>query len=285
MTVHQPEPRGTPVPARLYPDSWERYSFKERLVHWLWLGGIAFAAAWSVSALDIEWAFFADAHEQAADLISRMWPPRWTYLPRIVQPLIETLHIATLGTMIAVLFALPVAFLAARNTTLNQGTWLIGRAMLVLSRSINTVIWGLVFVAIFGPGPVAGICAVAARSVGFIAKLVAEAIEEVDAGQIEAVESTGASTLQVYGVAILPQILPVLIGTSIYRWDINVRESSVLGFVGAGGIGEELYKVISFNYYEEISAIVLLVILTVAGLDLLSERLRHAAIGRLEAAR
>ena len=269
MTVHQPEPRGTPVPTLLYPDSWERYSFKERLVQWLWLGGIAIAAAWSVSALDIEWAFFADAHEQAADLIARMWPPRWSYLPRIVQPLIETLHIATLGTMIAIVFALPVAFLAARNTTYNQATWLIGRAMLVLSRSINTVIWGLVFVAIFGPGPVAGICAVAARSVGFIAKLVAEAIEEVDAGQIEAVESTGASTLQVYGVAILPQILPVLIGTSIYRWDINVRESSVLGFVGAGGIGLLLYA--SINQFAWSQAIVILI--AILGIVIISEAL------------
>lgn len=267
MTAHQlPQDR---APMRRYPDQWERYSLRERIVQWLWLGGIAIAAAWSVSALDIEWAFFADAHEQAADLISRMWPPRWTYLPRIVQPLIETLHIATLGTMIAIVFALPVAFLAARNTTYNQATWLIGRAMLVMSRSINTVIWGLVFVAIFGPGPVAGICAVAARSIGFIAKLVAEAIEEVDAGQIEAVESTGASTLQVYGVAILPQILPVLIGTSIYRWDINVRESSVLGFVGAGGIGLLLYA--SINQFAWSQAIVILI--AILGIVIISEAL------------
>lgn len=267
MTAHQlPQDR---APMRRYPDQWERYSLRERIVQWIWLGGIAVAAAWSVSALDIEWAFFADAHEQAADLISRMWPPRWSYLPRIVQPLIETLHIATLGTMIAIVFALPVAFLAARNTTYNQATWLIGRAMLVLSRSINTVIWGLLFVAIFGPGPVAGICAVAARSVGFIAKLVAEAIEEVDAGQIEAVESTGASTLQVYGVAILPQILPVLIGTSIYRWDINVRESSVLGFVGAGGIGLLLYA--SINQFAWSQAIVILI--AILGIVIISEAL------------
>ncbi|WP_377842509.1 phosphonate ABC transporter, permease protein PhnE [Bosea sp. UC22_33] len=267
MTVHQlPQDR---APLRRYPDQWERYSLRERIVQWIWLGGIAIAAAWSVSALDIEWAFFADAHEQAADLISRMWPPRWTYLPRIVQPLIETLHIATLGTMIAIVFALPVAFLAARNTTYNQATWLIGRAMLVMSRSINTVIWGLLFVAIFGPGPVAGICAVAARSIGFIAKLVAEAIEEVDAGQIEAVESTGASTLQVYGVAILPQILPVLIGTSIYRWDINVRESSVLGFVGAGGIGLLLYA--SINQFAWSQAIVILI--AILGIVIISEAL------------
>ena len=109
-------------------------------------------------------------------------PPRWGYLPTIVAPLLETVHIATLGTLVAVVLALPVAFLAARNTSANGFTWAIGRGILVGSRSINTVIWGLLFVAIFGPGAVAGVFAVAARSVGFIAKLVAEAIEDQCAG-------------------------------------------------------------------------------------------------------
>jgi phosphonate transport system permease protein len=246
-----------------YPDVWVRYSPRERIVHWLWLLGAAAAAAWSISTMDIEWEFFGDAHEQAVDLITRMWPPNWAYLPRILHPLIETIHIATLGTMISLVFALPIAFLAARNTTRNQATWLLGRAMLVGSRSINTVIWGLLFVAIFGPGPVAGICAVAARSIGFVAKIVAEAIEEVDAGQIEAVEATGARTLQVYGVAILPQVLPVLIGTAIYRWDINVRESSVLGFVGAGGIGLYLYASINQFAWSQVLVILIAILVIV----------------------
>ena len=186
-----------------------------------------------------------------------MWPPRWAYLPTILRPLIETIHIATLGTAIAVVLALPVAFLAARNTTANQFTWLIGRGILVGSRSINTVIWGLVFVAIFGPGPVAGICAVAARSVGFLAKLVAEAIEEGRVGQVEAIAATGAGTSQVWMVAILPQVLPVLIGTAVYRWDINVRESSVLGFVGAGGIGLYLYASINQFAWQQVLVILI----------------------------
>ena len=167
----------------------------------------------------------------------RMWPPRWSYLPAIAAPLLETIHIATLGTAIAIAFALPIAFLAARNTTLNGFTWAVGRALLVASRSVNTVIWGLVFVAIFGPGALAGVAAVAARSVGFLAKLIAEAIEEADAGQVEAIRATGAGTAQVYLIGILPQVIPVVLGTTVYRWDINIRESSVLGFVGAGGIG------------------------------------------------
>ncbi len=247
-----------------YPRTWQRRSLGQTLRAWLWLAGAALAAAWSVSALDIEWAFFADAHVQAADLIGRMWPPRWAYLPTILRPLIETIHIATLGTVIAVVLALPVAFLAARNTTANQFTWLIGRAILVGSRSVNTVIWGLIFVAIFGPGPVAGICAVAARSVGFLAKLVAEAIEEVQVGQVEAIAATGARTSQVWLVAILPQVLPVLIGTAVYRWDINVRESSVLGFVGAGGIGQTLSASFSRYDYDFSAAILICIALLVA---------------------
>jgi phosphonate transport system permease protein len=250
-----------------YPQVWQRRTRREILVGWLWAASVAFAAAWSISALDIEWAFFADAHEQAADLAQRMWPPRWSYASAIVKPLIETVHIATLGTMISLVLSLPLAFLAARNTTANSFTWAIGRGLLVASRSVNTVIWGLLFVAIFGPGAVAGIAAVAARSVGFLAKLVAEAIEEADRGQIEAVEATGASTAQVYLMGILPQVLPVLIGTTVYRWDINVRESSVLGFVGAGGIGLYLYASINQFAWQQ----VLVVLLGILAIVLVSE--------------
>jgi len=257
-----------------YPDVWRRYSPRESALHWLWTAAVACAAVWSVSALDIEWAFFADAHEQAADLAVRMWPPRWSYLPLIVRPMIETIHIATLGTAIAVVFAVPLAFLAARNTTANRLTWLVGRALLVGSRSINTVIWGLLFVAIFGPGPVAGVAAVAARSVGFLAKLVAEAIEEADRGQVEAIEATGAGTAQIYLVGILPQVMPILIGTTVYRWDINVRESSVLGFVGAGGIGLYLYASINQFAWQQVLVVLAAILLIVIASEVLSAYIR-----------
>jgi len=249
--------------AKRYPEIWRRHSWRETLSRQAWLIVIALAAAWSLRELDIDWVFFADAHEQAVDLVVRMWPPSWSYLPRVIHPLIETIHIATLGTVIAVALSLPVAFLAARNTTLNRFTWLFGRFLLVASRSVNTVIWGLVFVAIFGPGPIAGICAVAARSVGFIAKLVAEAIEEIDAGQVEAVVATGASPAQVRLIGVLPQIKPVLLGTSVYRWDINIRESSVLGFVGAGGIGLHLYGSINQFAWRQVLVILIAIFVVV----------------------
>jgi phosphonate transport system permease protein len=136
------------------------------------------------------------------------------------------------------------------------------------------VIWGLVFVAIFGPGPVAGIAAVAARSVGFIAKLVAEAIEEAHAGQVEAIEATGATTMQVYAYGVLPQVLPVLIGTTVYRWDINIRESSVLGFVGAGGIGLQLYASINQFAWQQVLVILLAILAIVIASEALSAYVR-----------
>ena len=257
-----------------YPEVWRRRSLRESVLGWLWTATVACAAAWSVSALDIEWAFFADAHVQAFDLMQRMWPPRWSYLPVIVRPLIETIHIATLGTAIALVLSLPLAFLSARNTTLNGFTWAIGRALLVASRSVNTIIWGLLFVAIFGPGPVAGIAAVAARSVGFLAKLLAEAIEEAGRGQIEAIEATGASTAQVYLLGILPQVMPVLIGTTVYRWDINVRESSVLGFVGAGGIGLYLYASINQFAWQQVLVVLAAILAIVIASEAFSAYVR-----------
>jgi phosphonate transport system permease protein len=260
--------------AKRYPEVWRRRTLRESLAGWAWVAAIAFASAWSVSALDIEWAFFADAHEQAADLARRSWPPRWSYLPQIVAPMLETIHIATLGTAISLVLSIPLAFLAARNTTLNGFTWAIGRALLVASRSVNTVIWGLVFVAIFGPGALAGVAAVAARSVGFLAKLIAEAIEEADAGTIEAVQATGAGTGQVYLVGVLPQVMPVILGTTVYRWDINIRESSVLGFVGAGGIGLQLYASINQFAWQQVVVVLGAILAIVLAAEALSAWIR-----------
>lgn len=253
--------------AQKYPDLWRRFTPKQTLIRYCWYVAVVFVAVWSVNKLDIPWFYFLDAHTQAGDLLTRMYPPNWEYWEEIVDPLLETLHIATLGTLVTVLVALPVSILAARNTTINRYTWFIGRLILVTSRSVNTIVWGLLFVAIFGPGPVAGIWSVAARSVGFVGKLVAEAIEEIDEGVVEAIESTGASRLQTLLYGILPQVLPVIYGTIVYRWDINIRESTVLGFVGAGGIGIMLYSAINEFAWNEVSVI----LIAVFGVVLFSE--------------
>ena len=261
--------------ARRHPEVWRRFSPRQTLIRYAWYLGIIFVVVWSVSDLDIPWFYFLDAHVQAADLMVRMWPPDWSFAGKLVGPLIETIHIATLGTAVTVVLAFPVAFLAARNTTFNAITWFIGRFILVASRSVNTVVWGLLFVAIFGPGPVAGVWAIAFRSIGFMGKLVAEAIEEIDVGTVEAIEATGASRLQVLWIGILPQVLPVIFGTTVYRWDINIRESTVLGFVGAGGIGILLYSSINQFLWREVAVMMIAVFAVVLVSEFVSATVRQ----------
>ena len=250
-----------------FPDVWHRFTPRETLTRYAWYVGIVFVTVWAISRLDIPWFYFLDAHVQAKDLAVRMWPPDLDYVSVLWGPLLETIHIATLGTILTFIIAFPVAFLAARNTTFNTVTWFMGRFILVGSRSVNTVVWGLLFVAIFGPGPIAGVWAIAFRSIGFMGKLVAEAIEEIDEGAVEAIEATGASRLQVLWLGILPQVLPVIYGTAVYRWDINIRESTVLGFVGAGGIGILLYASINQFLWQEVTVTLLIVF----GIVLISE--------------
>jgi phosphonate transport system permease protein len=265
---------GTELPAMTttghenrYPHVWRRFSPQQTLLRYLIYLVTVAVVTWAVSFLDLPWFYFLDAHVQAMDLVTRMWPPDISFWRQLIGPLLETIHIATLGTIVTFIIAFPIAFLAARNTTFNAVTWFIGRFILVTSRSVNTVVWGLLFVAIFGPGALAGVWAIAFRSIGFMGKLVAEAIEEIDEGVVEAIEATGASRLQVLWYGILPQVLPVIYGTAVYRWDINIRESTVLGFVGAGGIGILLYSSINQFLWQEVS----LMLLAVFGIVLVSE--------------
>jgi len=179
---------------------WRLRSPRSRLL--LWLGWFALVAltvwCWQVMTKDTIWAFVTDAPRQAADIGARAFPPRWSYAEKLWLPLWDTLNIATLGTMLGVMIATPVAFMAARNTT---PSLLVARPValfiIVASRSINSLIWALLLVSILGPGLLAGIVAIALRSIGFVGKLLYEAIEETEATQIEAIEATGASAGQV----------------------------------------------------------------------------------------
>ena len=174
---------------------WQHRTSGMRLLLWVgWLLLVAlFVFCWQVMTKDTIWAFVADAPRQAADLGSRMVPPRWSYIEVLWKPLWDTMNIATLGTLLGVIFAVPVAFLAASNTTPSKlFVRPVALFIIVASRSINSLIWALLLVSIIGPGLLAGIMAIALRSIGFIAKLLYEAIEETDKLQIEAVAATGA---------------------------------------------------------------------------------------------
>jgi phosphonate transport system permease protein len=245
-----------------------------------WLGLVAITVlCWRLMTADQIWAFVADAPQQAADIFGRMLPPRWSYADRLWKPLWDTLNIATLGTVIAVVLATPLAFLAAENTTPSRAVVRpLALFVIVASRSINALIWGLLLVAVLGPGVLAGIVAIALRSVGFIGKLLYEAIEEIDARQVEAVRATGASGAQTVTYGIVPQILPSFATVCVFRWDINIRESTVLGLVGAGGLGLALESSLNTLAWPQVSLILLMILATVVVSEWITARVRKAII-------
>ena len=179
----------------------------------------------------------------------------------------------------AVVLAFPIAFLAAHNTTPSAAfARPIALFIIVASRSINSLLWALMLVTILGPGVFAGVLAIGFRSIGFCAKLLYEAIEEIDETQVEAVTATGASGAQVLNYGIVPQILPAFAGISVFRWDINIRESAILGLVGAGGIGLQLSSSIDTVTWTQVSLILLVILVTVIVSEWVSAKVRHAII-------
>ncbi|MBY8974276.1 phosphonate ABC transporter, permease protein PhnE [Rhodobacteraceae bacterium NNCM2] len=264
-----------------YSMVWTYRTPRKRLM--LWAGWAALAAlfvwCWQIMTENTIWAFVWDAPRQAADIGSRMLPPKWSYVEELLVPLWDTLNIATLGTIGGVIMAVPVAFLAARNTTPSlMFLRPIALFVIVSSRSINSLIWALLLVAIIGPGLLAGIVAIALRSIGFVGKLLYEAIEETDARQIEAVKATGASPSQVLTIGIVPQIMPAFWGISVFRWDINIRESTILGLVGAGGIGLKMNASLAILAWDQVAVILLLILATVVLSEWVSAWMRHRII-------
>jgi phosphonate transport system permease protein len=260
------------------PEDWARFTPRQRLTRFALFAGVLLAIAWAMSSVEINWPWLLDAPQQMGDLFSRMVPPDMSNLGTILQVLVETVNIATIATGAGVILSLPVAYIAAQNTTPNQATLWLGRFILVTSRSVNTIIWALLFVAIFGPGALAGIVAITFRSVGFLGKLMGEAIEEIDRRPVEALEATGASKGKVILYALVPQVLPAFWAVSILRWDINIRESTVLGLVGAGGIGLVLQGAIdTFNWQEAATILLAILALVIIG-EFISAWLRRQII-------
>ncbi|MEA3252375.1 MAG: phosphonate ABC transporter, permease protein PhnE [Pseudomonadota bacterium] len=257
---------------------WTRYSSSQRWWRFASLMIVAVAVAWSLSTINIVWPWVWDAPNQIGDLFRRMVPPDVSQLGTILWVLIETLNIATIATFFAVFLSLPVAYISAQNTTPNRATLWLGRFILVSSRSVNTLIWALLFVAIFGPGVLAGIVAIMFRSLGFLGKLMGEAIEEIDRRPVEALEATGASRAKVILYAIVPQVVPTFFAVSILRWDINLRESTVLGLVGAGGIGMILQGAIDTLDWRTVATILLAILVLVIAGEALAAWLRKKVI-------
>jgi phosphonate ABC transporter permease subunit PhnE len=250
-------------PSGAHVRRWDRFSPLQRFARSAFYVFALLAVIWAARTIEIIPEFLYDAPQQTADLFMRMWPIDWAWYPKVVhEALIETLHTATLGTILAVALASPVALIVARNVTQSVVLNSIGRFILVATRSVHSLMWALFFVAIFGPGALAGMLAIAVHSIGFTGKFLSEAIEEARPGPIEALTATGASPLAILVKGYWPQVKPAFLSISVFRWDINVRESAVLGLVGGGGLGMALDTALSNLYWDQ-AGLVLLVIFAV----------------------
>ncbi len=233
---------------------WRRFTPSQRLARFALYFGIVLACVVSLRTVQVIPEFLYDAPEQVADLLKRMWPIEWAFYPKGVhEVLIETLHIATLGTILAILMALPLGLLAANNITPNAWLNYFAKLLLVSSRSVNSLVWALLFVAIFGPGALAGTMAIAFRSIGFVGKLFGEALEEVRPGSIEALKAAGAPWTSIYIKGYWPQVEPAFWAIALFRWDISVRESAVIGLVGAGGIGMAIDTAMNLFQWDRVA--------------------------------
>jgi phosphonate transport system permease protein len=186
---------------------------------------------------------------------------------------------ATLASLLGLFMALFVAWLGAANISpLGRFTYVIGRSLMTLSRSVHEIVWGLIFVSAVGLGALAGVLAMAVRSIGFISKVIAEAIEDVQPGPIEAIRAVGGNRFQVLMYGIVPQVIPVILGTVIFEWDINIRRSTIMGLVGAGGLGLVLFRQMAQFNYGGITTVLIAVLLLIIFGELVSHYARKAVI-------
>ncbi len=258
---------------------WQRFTPRQRLMRYAFYLLAVAALVQSVRSIDIIPEFLEDAPAQVVDLFVRMWPIDWSYYPKTVHAaLIETIHIATLGTILALALATPVGLMAAANITPWPALRLFAKFILVSSRSVNSLVWALLFVAVFGPGALAGTLAIAFRSIGFVGKLLAEALEEAHKGAVEALTATGAPWTSIILKGYWPQVQPSFWSIALFRWDINIRESAVLGLVGAGGIGTALDDALNLLYWDQVALTLLTIFAVVIAAEVIVTVIRSRII-------
>ena len=209
-----------------------------------------------------------------ADFFSRMFPPDLEHLRLLGGATLETIQIAIWGTLIAVLLSIPFALLGAKNTTPHPAVFHATRMFLNALRAINELVFALIFVAAVGLGPFAGVLAIALHATGMLAKFCAEEVEGVDRGPIEAMQATGAGRVQVILFGIVPQVIPAFISYSIYRFDVSIRAATILGLVGAGGLGFSLIKTMKLFKYHETATCILVIFVLVFISDWVCARVR-----------
>jgi phosphonate transport system permease protein len=240
----------------------------------LW-AALALYLVYAAAQLDFSWSRLAVGFGEAGRFLGRMWPPNFARWDTLVEGMVESLQIAVLASAVGIVVSLPIGLLAARNMT---PIWVSGpvRVFVALCRSFHPVIVAIVFVKAIGFGALAGIAALVIASIGFIAKLFAEAIEEISPKQVEAVRATGAPFASVIAYAVLPQVASRFVGFCLYQVDSNLRNSTMVGIVGAGGIGGTLFAAFKRFDYDFVAAILIAIIALIFLGEMISGWIRRA---------
>ena len=247
---------------------------------WTWrtyLFIIALISSLIFVTIDLEINFielFSDSSKYFGDIFNRMLPPDFSNIKNLISAMFETIEIAFLGTFIAIVLSIPVGLFSARNLAPNYLVFLIARIVTIFFRAIPEFIIAMILVIAVGFGAVPGVLALGLHTMGFLAKFYAEDIEHVNKGPIEALKSSGASKRQIISFAVIPQIIPSFVANNLYILDRNIRMATMLGIVGAGGIGYELQSSFRMFEYERVSAIIILIFVTIFLIDYFSAFIR-----------
>ena len=257
--------------------TWQRpTAFGSRRRKWLAYVSVGGLVVWSVAALSVTPERVVTGLSEGAGLVGQMTPPStgnedvW----RLADRMVETVAMAMVATVAGIVISLPVAFGAAENLS-PRPTYYLSRAVISVSRSIDGLIVAIIAVVSLGFGPLAGIVAISFKTVGFFSKLFAEDLEDVDMGSYEAVRATGAGPFQAVVYGVVPQVVPRFAGLSVYRWDINIRSSTIVGIVGAGGIGVLLQRAYSRYEYDYVASILIAIIVVVLVAEFVSASVRR----------
>jgi phosphonate transport system permease protein len=253
---------------------------RTRQIRYLSYAALLVAVAWSIQAIVVKDTDWSRIHAGSLlETLQRFGELDWSVISELLQPALETIVMATLATLVGLLMSIPVAWLGAANITpFGKTSYAVGRFLMTMSRSVHEIVWALIFVSAVGLGALAGVLAMAVRSIGFISKTIAEAIEDVDPKPLEAIRAAGGTKFQILWFAILPQIIPVFVGNIVFEWDINIRRSTIMGLVGAGGLGLLLFRQMAMSNYGGITIVVLAVLALIIFGEVVSHYARRAVI-------
>jgi phosphonate transport system permease protein len=266
------------APGMIHEEEWPKEPLRPKVIKWLITFAILIPFVWSVAGLEVSIDRLWAAPGQVWVLVSGMFPPDFSDMGRLMSKLLESLYVAWIGTMIGAIFSFPAGFMAASNIA---PKWMVGPTRAILSgiRAFPELILAVIFIVPFGLGPFTGAMAIGLHSIGTLGKLTSEVIEGVDDGPVQAIQSSGGTRIQQMRYGVVPQAMPNIVAYWLYRFEINVRASAVLGLVGAGGIGAEIVARLRFRGdWPKAGAALILTVVAVLIIDAASAAIRRRII-------